>query len=240
MDNIREKAMKPSWDDFSNWDTGQKRGEDKPPIQKPYTENDILIDLIDIENINLSKLDVFEAIVNRRSVRKYDENYTISLEELSYLLISTNGILNKEKPMLRTAPSGGARHGIETYIYVDYMDELRTGLYRYLPLDHKLVLIHNDSITIIENGKNFTFNAPITFMWTAIPYRVEWRYGHCAEKLILLDAGHICQNLYLACEAIGLATCAVGAYNQTALDTYMGNDGEKEFLIYASPVGKKR
>jgi nitroreductase len=48
----------------------------------------------------------------------------------------------------------------------------------------------------------------------------------------------MCQNLYLACEAIGAGTCAVGAYHQNKLDAFLGVDGQDEFAIYVAPVGK--
>ncbi len=78
----------------------------------------------------------------------------------------------------------------------------------------------------------------MTFIWTAIPYRMEWRYGLAAHKVIAIDAGHVCQNLYLACEAIVAGTCAVAAYDQDAVDHLIGVDGEEEFAIYLAPVGK--
>jgi nitroreductase len=56
--------------------------------------------------------------------------------------------------------------------------------------------------------------------------------------VIALDAGHLCQNLYLACEAIGAGTCAIAAYNQDLLDDLLGVDGDEEFGIYMAPVGK--
>jgi nitroreductase len=52
------------------------------------------------------------------------------------------------------------------------------------------------------------------------------------------DAGHVCQNLYLACEAVGAGTCAIAAYNQTLVDELLGVDGNEEFSIYIAPVGK--
>jgi SagB-type dehydrogenase family enzyme len=67
---------------------------------------------------------------------------------------------------------------------------------------------------------------------------MEWRYDRAAHRVILIDAGHVCQNLYLACEAIGAGTCAVAAYDQEALDALIGVDGEDEFCIYLAPVGK--
>jgi len=74
--------------------------------------------------------------------------------------------------------------------------------------------------------------------WVAIPYRMEWRYGLAAHKVIALDAGHVCQNLYLACESINAGTCAIAAYDQEELDELLGLDGEEEFAIYIASVGK--
>jgi len=67
---------------------------------------------------------------------------------------------------------------------------------------------------------------------------MEWRYGLAAHRVIALDAGHVCQNLYLACEAIGAGTCGIAAYNQEAIDQLLRVDGEDEFTIYLAPVGK--
>jgi SagB-type dehydrogenase family enzyme len=78
----------------------------------------------------------------------------------------------------------------------------------------------------------------VTFIWTVIPSRTEWRYAEASYKVIALDAGHVCQNLYLACEAIGAGTCAIAAYNQDLSDSLVGVDGNEEFVVYLSPVGK--
>lgn len=67
---------------------------------------------------------------------------------------------------------------------------------------------------------------------------MEWRYLEAAHRVILLDAGHVCQNLYLACENIGAGTCAIAAYDQEAMDSLLGVNGESEFTVYLAPVGK--
>jgi nitroreductase len=53
-------------------------------------------------------------------------------------------------------------------------------------------------------------------------------------KVIALDAGHVCQNLYLACEAIGAGTCAIAAYNQTLVDVLLGVDGYRIRHLHGS------
>ena len=53
----------------------------------------------------------------------------------------------------------------------------------------------------------------------------------------MIDIGHVGENLYLACTALGLGTCGIGAYDQTLCDTMFELDGEDEFIIYTEPVG---
>ena len=112
---------------------------------------------------------------------------------------------------------------------------------RYLPLEHKLLLVDGGPGVyqkINEGTNNQNRAAAVVFAWTTIPYRTEWRYSFLSAKLIALDAGHLCQNLYLAATAIGAGTCALDAYDQHKLDTALGVDGNDEFSVYCAPVGK--
>ena len=61
-----------------------------------------------------------------------------------------------------------------------------------------------------------------------------------AHKVMLIDVGHVCQNLYLACEAIDCSTCAIGAYDQKSADTLLKLDGSSEFIVYLAPVGRRK
>ena len=69
-------------------------------------------------------------------------------------------------------------------------------------------------------------SAAVVFIWAAVPYRSEWKYGCIAHKMIAIEAGHVCQNLYLAAESIDAGTCAMLGYHQPALDELIGVDGE--------------
>ncbi len=80
--------------------------------------------------------------------------------------------------------------------------------------------------------------AAVVFIWSCVSYRGEWRYHTAAHKVMRIHAGHVCQNLYLGCEATGCGTCAVAAYDQAAMDKLLQLDGEDEFLVYMAPVGK--
>lgn len=229
--------------DFSK--TGQNRGIDPPPIQKPFDDDAVIIDLANayslkgIPGINLS-----DAIKNRKSRRAF-LNKPVTLEELSFLLWATQGIRRKidSGHAYRTVPSAGCRHALETYLCVLNVESLEQGVYRYLPIEHKLLFEFtedhlNRKIVEAVYGQPYPGKAAVTFIWAAIPYRMEWRYDLAAHKVIALDAGHVCQNLYLACEAISAGTCAIAAYDQDAMDRLLKIDGIDEFTIYMAPVGK--
>ncbi len=230
--------------DFSA--TAQSRGLPAPPLQKPCPENARRIPLPDgAESLaKLAKLPLSEAIARRESVRDYSSE-AISLDDISALLWATQGIREILNPScaLRTVPSAGARHAFETYLAVNRVEGLEAGLYRYLPFDAELAMLKTDERISKKAatacfGQSFVAEAAVTFFWSAIPARMEWRYGLAAHKVMALDAGHVCQNLYLACTALGMGACAIAAYDQEACDKLLGLDGREEFTVYIAPAGK--
>lgn len=229
--------------DFSQ--TDQSRGIEPPPVEKPYPPDAVRIDLIRPgEWTNIARVDLVTAIGNRKSRRSYRQE-TVTLEELSFLLWATQGVRGRVigGHAYRTVPSAGCRHALETHLIVLNVAGLERGVYRYLPLSHQVLFEFSmerlaESLVEAVFGQSFAGKAAVTFIWTAIPYRMEWRYGLAAHKVIAIDVGHVCQNLYLACEAIGAGTCAIAAYDQEALDRLLRVDGEDEFAIYLAPVGK--
>ena len=225
--------------------TDQNQGIPAPPIEKPCPNGSSPIDL---PNPDMWKTilhtDLTMAIGSRKSHRVYLKK-SLSLEELAYLLWCTQGLRGKvvNGHAYRNVPSAGCRHALETYLAILNVDGLDPGMYRYLPLSHQLVFEFSDpmlpeKMVIASLGQSYPGKAAATFIWVAIPYRMEWRYGLAAHKVIALDAGHVCQNLYLACETIGAGTCAIAAYDQEELDELIGLDGEEEFAIYIASVGK--
>ena len=237
------------WDEWarSGHESDQGRGLPRPPAQKPYPADATLVDLVPPEEITVGAAPLRDVIARRRSRRRYTEE-PLTLEELSYLLWATQGVTTAmDRPdglvTLRTVPSGGASHPFETYLAVSRVQGVDPGLYRYLPLEHKLLFIRTEPKLMEKvvagcRGQDFVGTAAVVFIWTAIPYRVEWRYTIVAPKIVAQDSGHLCQNLYLAAEAIGAGTCAIGAYSQSKMDALLGVDGRDEFTVYAAPVGK--
>ncbi|MFW9921814.1 MAG: SagB/ThcOx family dehydrogenase [Candidatus Thorarchaeota archaeon] len=227
-------------------ETDQQKGLPVPPIQKPYPDDAELIDLISAKDFTIGNVSLINSINNRESRRKYSEE-ELSLEELSFLLWSTQGVKRLVRNgllTLRTVPSGGGMHPFETYLIINRVKGINPGLYRYLAVEHKLLpIITNDlslpeKINKIAHNQTFIGKGAVVFIWSVRPYRTEYRYGEDSLKDILMSVGHICQNLYLACEAIQAGTCAIVAYNQEELDKFLELDGNNEIALYLAPVGK--
>ncbi len=181
----------------------QQVGGTPPPLDKPYPEKGVLIDLPNPAAIQISRLDLREAITIRSSVRSYTRD-PLTISELGYLLWSTQGIKEIGDPYYtkRTVPSAGGRHAFETYLLINRVEGLKPGLYRYLAFSHHLLEIDTasgmaDNVMSACLGQPFVRSSAVTFIWSCVIYRMSWRYSERAYRLVHLDAGHVCQNLYL-------------------------------------------
>jgi SagB-type dehydrogenase family enzyme len=231
----------------------QDRGILQPPLELPYDESRPTIDLPPPDKICLEGIALRKAIESRHSVRGYSDS-PLTIEELSFLLWCTQGVKkviivrndrSRGNRTKRTVPSAGARHPFETFLAVRRVEGIGPGLYRFLAIEHKLMEIDPDPSIATKVAKcsldqMFMAKSAVIFIWVAVPYRVVWRYGERGYRYLSLDAGHICQNLYLASEAIGAGACAVGAYDDNKLNGLLGLDGTNQFVLYLAPVGKKR
>ena len=244
----------------SNWDmverlrSPEREGLPVPPFCNPAPEGARLVALPDSIASGLGRKSFSECTATRRSRRKYKPE-PLSLDELSFLLWSCAGVKTvRGANAFRTVPSGGCRHPLDLFVYARRVTGLEPGLYRYLPVDKSLALVRPATVVpdadADKNGflsldaemdaglSGQLWNCAAMFIWTAVPYRTEWRYTVAAAKTILLDAGHACQALYGACESLGLGTCAQAAYDQALLDAALGVDGRDELAVYAAPVGR--
>lgn len=227
--------------------TGQNMGRQAPPLQKPCPPGTALLSLPDGRACmkRLCALPLAEAITRRESVRAYS-NAPLSVEELAAVLWAAQGVRAIISPecALRTVPSAGARHAFETYVAASRVAGLEPGLYRYLPFDGKLAQLADDENIALRAAaaclhQDCVAAAAATLFWTAIPARMEWRYDRASHKVIALDAGHVVQNVYLACTAMGAGACAIAAYDQDACDRLLRIDGNEEFTLYIASVGRR-
>lgn len=251
MDKISQNRefFKADFEILKQIKTDKQKGIPVPSFQKEYNSNSELIELPSVDKDILVKPNILDCINDRRSVRKYS-NEKITLAELSYLLWATQGIqtVKDKSSALRTVPSAGCTHPFETYLIINNVENLKCGVYRYLPLEHKLLLIKslNNVDDAIDKAtpnqpfvQGFVSKSAVVFAWSCIPYRSEHKFNITAHKKILIDIGHVCQNLYIASESLNHGTCAIGIYDQDIIDNMLDLDGVDEFVIYMACVGKK-
>lgn len=222
----------------------QEKKLPQPPLEKSYDNDLNKIKLPEVTDDILQTSNILDIINSRQSYRSYSEA-SLTLQDLSFLLWCSQGVKKvtaNNYATLRTVPSGGARHPFETYLIINNVDSLKKGIYRYLALSHSLILIKegdfsNEAATAALE-QSFLSTSAVVFIWTCVPYRGEWRYLDASHKVMLLDAGHVCQNLYLACGAVNCGTCGIAAYDQASMDKLLDIDGSEEFTVYLAPVGK--
>jgi len=223
----------------------QEKGLPQPPLELPADPALPVIDLTPPSDLAIPPADLRTALEHRHSVRSYARE-PLTLDELSFLLWCTQGVksVHGAQATFRTVPSAGARHAFETYLLVNDVEGLSPGLYRYLALSHRLSWVNPDPALHIGIARacfdqEFVMRCGVVFLWTAVPYRMTWRYGERGYRDLHLDAGHVCQNLYLAAEAVGCGVCAIAAFDDDALAGILGIDNKTQFVIYLATVGKR-
>jgi SagB-type dehydrogenase family enzyme len=224
----------------------QRRGLPQPPLELAYTGSGPLIDLPRPETLALGKIDLIQVINARRTLRDFSPE-PITLAELSFLLWCTQGVQQRtDRPAtLRPVPSAGARHAFETVLLVNRVEGLPAGLYRFLAGEHKLGALEapaeiTERITLACRGMDHVRASAVTFIWVAVLARMRWRYSERGYRFLHLDAGHVCQNLYLAAEAIGCGACAIAGFDDEPLNRELCLDGEELFAIYLGALGKRK
>lgn len=236
MDKTRHALLGPS---------DQMKGLPQPALEVESPQQAGRIELPPPSKADFGAVPLPQAIENRRSVRDYAPQ-PLTLAELSFLLWCTQGVkqVHRGAATFRTVPSAGARHAFETFLLINRVGGLQSGLYRFLAIEHALLPLSAaedvaDRLTAACLGQRFVKTGAATFIWAADVYRMTWRYGQRGYRYLHLDAGHVCQNLYLAAEAVGAGVCAIAAFDDDALNALLDLDGREQLAIYLATVGKR-
>lgn len=244
---VNRQFLKDIERDVVDWDeTDQALDVPMPPGEVELRGDEVRISLMTRAQFEplIGPLDLSQAFEERRSSRRFNGE-GVSLVELSYLLWATAGYREPVRKRLRHSPSAGNRQPIETYVALFSCPDVKSGIYRYHASTHELILVSDDAHELRERSasaareQDFAGSGALNILFTAIPYRTEWRYDYTAHRVILIDVGHMCQNLYLATAALGLGCCAIAAYDQQLSDQLVKVDGVDEFVVYMCPVGRR-
>lgn len=189
-----------------------------------------------------SGVSVEEAIARRRTVRDFT-SASITLEQLATLCWAGQGITSREGGFpRRSAPSAGALYPIFLYVAIGdkAISEIPAGVYKYLPLEHKLKLIvkgdQRRPIAVASLEQMWMRHPALNFIITVDYSRITPKYGRRGIQYAHFEAGHIAQNIMLEAIALNLASGIVGAFSDEEVKKAVGlPPGEEPLLIL--PVG---
>ena len=187
------------------------------------------------------------VLIARKTHRRFSKQ-KLPLDAVSQLLSLVWGVTGYlytprfGKLFHKTSPSGGARHPGEVYLMALRVKGLRAGLYHYQPATHQLEMISTNASRqkawLYCARQHFVRNAAALFLMTAVFRRTMWKYQHPrAYRVVLLDAGHLCQTFCLTATWLGLAPFCTAALKDTLIEKDLGIDGIRESVLYIAGVG---
>jgi len=159
-----------------------------------------------------------ECLKKRRSVREYSEA-PLKLEELAALLWAAQGITSPGG--LRTAPSAGAIYPVKGYVLAFRVQGLAAGFYGFDPEQQALAPLSKGDkqarMVKVCGDQQCVEECAAGLLLTAWYGRLRREFGEAAERLALMEAGHIGQNWHLAAAALGLGSVSVGKLDAAAV-----------------------
>jgi putative peptide maturation dehydrogenase len=188
---------------------------------------------------------LYQALANRRTVRTFDRDKPLRIEDVAVLLRYVFGChgyarLSPDHTILRrTSPSGGSLHPIEAYPLIRNVSGIDPGLYHYNMRDHTLTPLRgldpartDALVTEWAAGQAFAASAPLLVALTARFRRNFWKYPNNVKthSVVLLDAAHLSQTFYLVCSDLGLGSFFV-AHDGAAIERTLSLDGIEEGSI---------
>lgn len=209
------------------------------------------IDLSIYENFKSTET-LYNCLVNRRSVRDYDKNYKISLNELATLLFHSYGVTHKSKINgfdidghigMRNIPSGGGLYPLEVYVVV-FNSHIPSGLYHYRADSNVLELIKEgdyieELLKIIQAEPYINMkNSSSLVITTGIIERLLIKYGDRGYRFLIQESGFVAQTISLLSKSIGLDSCIIGGYNDDKVNEFLGVDGVFETINNIIVIGK--
>ena len=182
-----------------------------------------------------------EAIARRRSIRGFTPQ-PISQLQLSQILWAAQGITDTWG-RYRAVPSAGATYPLEIFVVCgkNGVEGIDAGIYQYNIARHSLTLHYEGDVRLAlagaALGEEGIYEAPVDIVICAIFERTTLDYGSRGERYVHIEVGHAGQNIYLQAAALGLATVAIGAFNDEQVREVLRLDKQYKPL-YIMPVGK--
>ncbi len=202
---------------------------------------------------NKPEINFFDVLTNRRSIRNYNNEYKLSLNELAILLNYSYGVTHENKIDsfgieghigMRNVPSGGALYPLELYVII-FNAHIPSGLYHYRPDINCLEILKNGNfadelLEIIQAEPYVNMRASSALIiTTGIIERVYIKYGDRGYRFLMQESGFVGQTISLLAESISLGSCMLGGYIDDKVNSFLGVDGVFETINNIVVIGKK-
>ncbi|HZH13077.1 MAG TPA: SagB/ThcOx family dehydrogenase [Archangium sp.] len=184
--------------------------------------------------------------LQQRATPAHLERRQLRLEELATLLYSAYGVTRDSEDSglqrpLRTVPSAGALHPLELFFHTRSVEGLPGGLYHYNPVEHELRRLRDGDLSAkLAAGlapKQLAVTSSVMLFIVGLFERSTARYGDRGYRFVLLEAGHVAQNVALAATGLGLGCVPVGGYVDRSVDELLGLDGLLQSTVYMAGIG---
>jgi SagB-type dehydrogenase family enzyme len=195
-----------------------------------------------------SQLPFEPILLKRRSEHNFSQK-PVELAALAKVMLLADGIVSERVSnegnvfSLRTAPSAGGLYPIDLYCFALRVADLPAGLYYYNPLQPQLERLRegdfSDALAQGTSLRQEAHAAAACIALVGVLPRSSFKYGQRAYRFLLLEAGHIGQNILLAAEALGLGAVPVGGFYDNDVNKLLPVDGCDDFAIYLIFVGGK-
>lgn len=186
-----------------------------------------------------------EALFSRHATREYNSDKSLSSEELSTLLYYSAGIKpqkDEQGPIRRFYPSGGARYPLEVYLAIQKVEGIDRGIYHYNVKSHFLENLssENEDLELLKEGLLYPWSrdAAVFFFITAVWDRNFIKYKDRGYRIVLMETGHLAQNLSLTCAALKINCCNSVGFNNQRINEALGLESETEDSLYLAIIGK--
>jgi SagB-type dehydrogenase family enzyme len=190
----------------------------------------------------------FERVLKARRTWREFSDQPLDLSKLATLLQLSFGIHGWIKIPgfgrlpLKTSPSGGALHPLEAYLLIRNVTDIVPGIYHHDEERHRLELLRAGTsrmeVKKLLAGQGWFSAAAFVVFLTAVFPRTQWKYEHSrAYRVVLAEAGHVCQTFCLAATWLGLAPFCTMALADTKIERALGLDGFSESVVYAMGAG---
>jgi SagB-type dehydrogenase family enzyme len=181
--------------------------------------------------VHTSALSLDEILARRRSMREFAPS-PLTDAEVHRLLWAGQGVTDAEGR--RTAPSTGAQYAIELYAVTP------SAIVRYVPATDDVAAIaagsRRSDLQAAAAGQECVGQAPVSIVIAGVVSRLEARYGGHAHGYLLLEAGHVGQNILLEAVALGLGAVPCAKFDAGAVAAVLGLPGD-QVPLEIIPVG---